>query len=289
MKSVSRRKFLKLTGTAGAAVLAASYPFFIERYIVLTNTYRIPVPNLPKEFAGFRLVQLTDLHYGSLEPLSLIGNIISRANRIPCDAIVCTGDYVLARDSTAQIDTVWPLLAGLRAPSGVFSILGNHDHWADTERSQYWLDKTGQNLRHKTVSIARNGKKLWLAGAGDFYEDHRNLDILLKDIPEPDCRIILAHNPDTADSEFNGRVDLFISGHTHGGQVDIPFIGTPILPVRNKTYSSGLKQSPRGTGVYISRGIGWAVYPIRFNCYPEISVLELVPAAPKGEPHEYPG
>jgi hypothetical protein len=89
---------------------------------------------------------------------------------------------------------------------------------------------------------------------------------------------VLAHNPDTADTAFNSRIDLMISGHTHGGQVQLPFLGAPVLPVRNKEYSSGLKRSPRGTRVFISRGIGWAVYPIRLNCLPEIAVLELVPA-----------
>lgn len=281
MKKISRRRFLKLTWGVGAVGLLASYPFFIERYIVLTNTYRIPVPNLPKAFSGFRIVQLTDLHYGTLVPLSLIRSVIARANRIECDVIVCTGDYVHEWNSTGQIDTVWPLIAELSAPSGIFSILGNHDHWANTSRSQHWLSQTGQDLRHKVTSIDRDGSKLWLVGAGDLWEDHRNLDELLNKIPESDCRIVLAHNPDTADTKFSARVDLMISGHTHGGQVNIPFVGTPILPVRNKTYSSGLKNSLRGMSVFISRGIGWAVLPIRFNCYPEIAVLELIPAEPK--------
>ena len=87
---------------------------------------------------------------------------------------------------------------------------------------------------------------------------------------------MLAHNPDTADSFFTSRVDLMISGHTHGGQVVLPFIGAPILPVANKTYSSGLKQSPKGQNVFISKGLGWAIAPVRFNCFPEIAVLELV-------------
>jgi predicted MPP superfamily phosphohydrolase len=73
-----------------------------------------------------------------------------------------------------------------------------------------------------------------------------------------------------------------ISGHTHGGQINIPFVGPPVLPVRNKAYSSGLKTSPRGTSVFISKGIGWAIYPVRFNCAPEIAVLELVPTKVKG-------
>ena len=97
-------------------------------------------------------------------------------------------------------------------------------------------------------------------------------------LSERDCRIVLAHNPDSADTDFEGRIDLMLSGHTHGGQIRIPFYGPPVLPVSNKTYSSGLKISTKQHPVFISRGIGWAIYPVRFNCFPEIPVLELVPA-----------
>jgi predicted MPP superfamily phosphohydrolase len=280
MKRITRRRFLTLAGGAGAFGLLSSYPLFIERSIVLTNTYRIPVPNLPAAFSGFRIVHLTDLHYGPLTSLAHLRSVIAGANRIKRDLVVCTGDYVRGRMTTGPIDAVWPILADLEAPMGVFSVLGNHDHWADTARSQYWLERTGQDLRHKVIGLERNGTRLWLAGAGDLWEDHENLDRMLHKIPAADCRIVLAHNPDTADTDFTARVDLMISGHTHGGQVRIPFIGAPILPVRNKNYSSGLKSSPRGLSVFISRGIGWAILPIRFNCLPELAVLELVPARP---------
>lgn len=273
---INRRKFIKYSGLVGAAGLFG-YPLFIERYIILTNYYRIKVPNLPQEFSGFRIVHLTDLHYGFLVPLAIIRNVVQRVNRLDRDLIVCTGDYVHEKGGTTQIDAVWPLLSRLSAPFGVFSVLGNHDHWADTERSLYWLDKTNQNLRHKVTALEKKGKRLWIAGAGDLWEDHRNLDRILSEIPDSECRIVLAHNPDTADSEFSGRVDLMISGHTHGGQVNIPFIGPPILSVRNKNYTSGIKTSTRGMGVFISRGIGWAIYPVRLNCPPEIAVLELIP------------
>ncbi len=279
MKKITRRHCLKLMGGAGALGLMASYPIFIERYIVLTNTYRIPVQNLPQAFSGFRIVHLTDLHLGFLVPLSLIRSVVARANRIEADLIVCTGDYVHEKRATTQIDAVWSVLAELQASSGVLSVLGNHDHWADTDRSRHWLARTGQDLSHRVRAITRDGKRLWFAGAGDLWEDHQPLDELLGDIPESDCRIVLAHNPDTADTEHTSPVDLMISGHTHGGQVDIPFVGTPVLPVKNKSYSHGLKTSPSGFPVFISRGIGWAVYPIRFNCYPEIAILELVPAS----------
>jgi predicted MPP superfamily phosphohydrolase len=280
-KLITRRQFLRLGGVIGLTGLVASYPVFIERYIILTNLYRISVPNLPEAFSGFKIVHLTDLHYGFLVPLAVIRHVIHRANRLKRDLIVCTGDFVHEREGTTQIDAVWPLIAQLNAPLGVHSTLGNHDHWADTAKSQQWLRETGQDLRHKVKAIEKDGQSFRLAGAGDLWEDHKPLDGILAGIPDHDCRIVLAHNPDTADTEFTSRVDLMISGHTHGGQVNIPFIGPPILPVRNKTYSSGLKTSPRGTKVFISKGIGWAIYPVRFNCTPEIAVLELVPASPK--------
>ena len=205
--------------------LAACYPFFIERYIVLTNLYRIPVPHLPDTFSGFRVVHLTDFHYGFLMPMRMIRHVIARANRIRRDITVCTGDYAHERNATGQIDAVWPHLAELQAPGGVFSVLGNHDHWADTDRSRYWLNRAGQDLHHTVSPIIRNGERIWLAGVGDYWEDHRNLDDSLRDIPDTECRIVLAHNPDTADTEHASRVDLMLSGHTHGGQVKIPFGG----------------------------------------------------------------
>ena len=274
---ITRRQFLKRACSVGCVGLLASYPVFIERYIVLTNIYRVAVPNLPEAFSGFRIVQLSDLHYGFLVPLGLIRHVVDRAIGLKPDLIACTGDYVHERNSTAQINHVWPVLSQLTAPSGVYSVLGNHDHWADTARSDYWLKRTQQDLRHTVARIDRERQTLWLAGAGDLWEDHRNLDIMLSKIPDSECRIVLAHNPDSADTPFSRRVDLMISGHTHGGQVDIPFVGTPILPVRNKNYSSGLKRSLRGARVFISKGIGWAIYPVRFNCFPEIAVLELIP------------
>lgn len=272
--TISRRKFL-LGSLAGCASLIASYPVLIERYIVLINKYRIPIPRLPVNFEKFTIVQLTDIHYCPLTPFNHVKKIIQRANSIPHDLTVCTGDYIHEMNSHKQIDQIWPLLSTIYAPSGVFTILGNHDHWADEGRSLYWLNRSGTSLRHKVSRLERDGQALWFVGAGDFWEDHESIDYLMRKIPDDDCRIILAHNPDSADTVFEKSFDLMIAGHTHGGQVRIPFWGPPLLPVKNKNYSSGLKRSSRGFPVFISRGIGWSLYPIRFNCFPEVAVLEL--------------
>jgi len=278
---VNRRRFLKLASSLGVSSLLFGYPVVIERNRVMVNRYRIPVPHLPEPFRGFTLVHLTDIHYGPLVSLHMVRQIVGQANRLKKDAVVCTGDYVHERNKRDQIDRVGPVLSELTARSGVYSVLGNHDHWADPERSRYWLKRSGQDLSHRLRAVERGRDRIWLAGAGDLWEDHEPLDRLLGRIPPEDCRIVLAHNPDTADTDYEGRVDLMICGHTHGGQVNIPFIGPPVLPVKNKDYSSGLKSSPRGTRVFISKGLGWSICPVRFNCLPEIAVLELIPDVPE--------
>ncbi len=273
-QKISRRKFLKLGLLGSIGTLISSYPVFIERYIFKVNTYQIPVSNLPSNFNGFTIAQLTDLHYGFLMPLFVVERIIHKINTIHKDLIVCTGDYIHEKNGTTEIDTVWSHLTKLNAQYGVYSVLGNHDHWGDTDRSLYWLEKSGQNIRHEAIPITRGEERIWIGGAGDFWEDELGIDKAFHRVPTNECKILLSHNPDSADTISRTRIDLMISGHTHGGQVNIPFVGPPILPVQNKSYSMGFIRGEK-TNVYISRGLGWAILPVRFNCYPEISVLKL--------------
>ncbi len=273
--SLSRRDFIKYGFLSGVGSLIASYPFLIERYNFQVNTYQIPVPNLPRAFNGFKIVQLTDLHFGFLMPLFVVKHLIHKINTLEKDIIVCTGDYIHEFDSDSQIDTIWPYLMKLSAKHGVYSVLGNHDHWGDFRRSLYWIERSGQNVRHKSISIAEKGERIWIGGAGDYLEDDLSIDKAFQNVPSNECKILLAHNPDSADSYFTTNVDLMISGHTHGGQINIPFIGPPVLAVKNREYSSGFIRSAK-TNLYISRGLGWSILPVRFNCPPEISVLKLV-------------
>lgn len=271
---MNRRQFIKRGIFWGIGGLIASYPLFIERFRFQINTYKIPVPNLPAGFNGFTVVQLTDFHYGFLMPLSVVKHLLARVKSFKKDVIVCTGDYVNQHRKTTQIDAIWPELSKLSAPHGVYSVLGNHDHWADFSRSLHWLDKSGQNIRHNAVALQKSSDKIWFGGCGDYMEDKIGLDEAFRNVPLEDCKIALAHNPDTADTYFKTRVDLMICGHTHGGQVNIPFWGPPILSVQNKAYSSGFIVTPK-TRLFISKGLGWAILPVRFNCLPEISILKL--------------
>ncbi|MCP3933110.1 MAG: metallophosphoesterase [Bacteroidetes bacterium] len=271
---MNRRTFLKLLFSTSTIVLLGSYPILIERNIVKVNRYQIFLSDLPKSFNGYTIAHLTDLHLGTLVSESFIEGVVNKTNKLKTDIIACTGDYVHERNTTKEINKVWPILSMLKAKDGVFSVLGNHDHWADTNRSLYWLEKSGQNIRHKSVSINRGSEKLTIGGAGDYWEDDINIDKAFSNSHVDECRILLSHNPDSIDTNYKTKVSLTLSGHTHGGQVRIPFYGAPILPVKNKRYSSGLISTEK-TKLFVCRGIGWAIYPIRFNCYPEIAVLEL--------------
>src|SRR4030042_1395773 len=161
---MNRRQFLKRALWGGAATaLVGTYPFFIERYIVGVNKYTIPVPNLPHEFDGLRVIHLTDLHYGPLMPLAILVEVIQKTNELEKDIVVCTGDYVRGAAAARNIEAIWSLMASLRAPGGVYTVLGNHDHWASTEQSLHWLNKSGHiNLRHKAPPLSRNATPLWL-------------------------------------------------------------------------------------------------------------------------------
>ncbi len=294
--SITRRQFLRagLAFTAGAVLATGalvSYPLFIERHLIEINQYQIPVPYLPDAFEGFRIAHLTDLHYGPLVSKSFISRVLKLTQQLAPDLIVSTGDIVHGQNAAESIDVIWPLLGELRAKWGVFAVPGNHDYWADPDRTLSWMKRTGQDLYKTVTPLQRQGARIWLGGTGDHWEDSNDIDIIFQDVPLSECRICLAHNPDTADLNYRSRVDLFLCGHTHGGQIWWPVLNRPIsprqLPVKNKAYAHGYVHNEEKR-LFISRGIGWAVLPIRFNCPPEIAILEFIKDPGDRDPVQHP-
>ncbi len=284
-KRRSRRKFL---GYAGALTLGggfAGYAGGYERLQCQFNHYRIAVPRLPKPFQGLRVLHVSDIHYGFFFDRSRLKEMIARISEVPKDVIVATGDFVAELRAPEQVKEFWSIFRELEAPGGVFSVLGNHDHWNFEETALECLAESGQDLYGKVSRIEREGERLWLAGARDFQTQPQRVDPLLEEIPPKECRVVLAHNPDSADTVSSRRVDLFLCGHTHGGQVRLPGLGAVVLPVRNRSYVSGKVRSQRGDRVFISRGIGCTGLPIRFLAPPEIPILELVRGASGADPH----
>jgi predicted MPP superfamily phosphohydrolase len=158
-------------------------------------------------------------------------------------------------------------------------VLGNHDHWTDPA----WVSSTAESYgvtmlsnSAQRLSDAENG--LWLVGVDDIWVGAGDLERALGGVPEDSSKLLLVHEPDFADKAARSGIDLQLSGHSHGGQVRLPLIGAPLLPLWGRRYPIGL-QKAQAMWVYTSRGLGLIEPAVRFNCRPEVTLLTLTRAA----------
>lgn len=253
------------------------YGFSTERYALSVNTYPLYFDGLPAAFDGYTILLVADLHYGLFMSEPWIREILKRANRAGADCIIGAGDYVKKKRTRSQLDAVWPMLKTLKAPDGVWFVNGNHDQWADHAYSLRLLEESGTSLRHRSMLIRRGSEAIAVAGCGDARGgDEPGLDTALAGIPAGLFTIVVAHNPGTADLPHRKKVDLYLCGHTHGGQIVIPFIQHPVMiPPDWPDYDSGLKHNAENEAIFISRGIGWGIVPVRLNCPPELALIQL--------------
>jgi len=164
---------------------------------------------------------------------------------------------------------------------GVFAVLGNHDYWADREAVTEAITKAGITLLiNDGVHPNKEEEELHIVGVDDALAGQANVHEALRSVPAEGCAILLAHEPDFADiAAKDPRVALQLSGHSHGGQVRIPFRGPVLLPHLAHKYPQGLWQL-ENMMLYVNRGIGMSYLPIRLNCRPEVTLLELTQAEP---------
>ncbi len=286
---LTRRGFIRLS-LLGAICILGGKGFINTRNLQLLEV-NVNLKNLPSAFDGMRIGQITDIHAGPLVPRELIKKGVDMIMSNRPDLIVLTGDFV-----SGATKTLWTTYGGfkqkhfeycmeelgrLKAPMGIFAVLGNHDFWSGLEvvaKIARGLDDIGvQVLRNEVELIKKGEQNLYLLGVDDYWEDSYSLTKALDDIPGDSCRILLSHNPDVnEDIEFlKTRIDLIISGHTHGGQIVLPFFGAPYLPSPfGQKYRSGLiRDKERQT--YVSRGLGLFFVPVRLNCPPDVSLLVL--------------
>lgn len=262
-------------GLAGAGALAA-YAFLVEpRWLEVTRP-RIHLRDLPAPLEGLRIALLTDLHAGGGTPLSVVRRACRLAMAERPDLVAITGDLV--EDDAPGFAAVLEALDRLDAPLGVYAVPGNHDHVVGYGR---WRREVGahpriRDLTNDAVIHELDGVRLCVAGVDDLSLGNPSLRAL----PPPeerDVTILLAHDPEQAERarRADDRVDLIVSGHTHGGQVRLPWVGAIRNPVeRDDLYEEGLRRRP-WTQVYTSRGVGTVHLPVRFLCRPEVAVLEL--------------
>ena len=287
----TRRKFLQM-GAAGVAVGAAATVgdgVIFEANRPQLVSIEVPLTRLAASWDGFRIAQLSDLHYDDHFSVVPLRKAIAIVNHLQPDLVVLTGDFVTsplrdprrrntrrgARAAAKAIEPCAELLAQLRAQSGVLAILGNHDVSADAPHVTAVLQSYAiPVLCNRSIPLEREGSRLWLSGVDDVLEGKPNLDLTLSGIPPDEPVVLLAHEPDWADSVVKRPVDLQISGHSHGGQIRLPLIGAPYLPVLGRKYPWGLRRIGPLT-LYTNCGIGTIRIAMRLNCPPEVTLFTL--------------
>lgn len=298
-KALSRRELLADIGIATSSALAAGALYkscAVDAWELKTRSYTVPIADLPRSLNNLRIVQISDTHLGTRVNAEFIRECVARAIDLQPDLIALTGDYI--HNGTNYIDDAaklfQPLFDNLTFRAGgkpipSLAVLGNHDWYGDSrmmsralqQRGAYMLDNDRVFLNANTREIQSTPPRegLCLAGLGDYLEDVIRPDLALANIPRHMPRILLSHNPDTAEDPRvivpARRVDLQLSGHTHGGQVRLPVLGTPIIPSRyGSKYAGGFVNGP-AFPVIISRGVGTSGIPVRWHVPAEVVVIEL--------------
>lgn len=252
------------------------YARFVEPRRLQVQRVTLPLPRLPAEFAGLRIVQFSDLHLGGWLKPARLQTWLARVNALQPDLVIITGDFV--DEATEQpVDELVAVLQTLQSPT--LAVLGNHDHRSGAAQVRQALTACGvQVLRNRVHTLQRGEAQLSFAGLGDQAWGDDDLDALLDQLPPQGCAILLAHEPDVADiATASERFALQLSGHTHGGQVRLPLLNRAhVLPAWGQHYSAGLARVG-GLTVYTNRGLGMIRPWLRFNCRPELTLLELTP------------
>lgn len=277
---ISRRAFLRLLA-AGAVTPAAlgggiAYARYVEPYWYEVTDVPLRLDRLDPAFEGYRIVQLSDIHLDELTTRERLAQVVAETNALSPDVVVVTGDFLSGpRVGTLAHDLVITL-RDLAPRDGTFAILGNRDYWAGEAVVRQVIRDSGLiDVNNAVHTLRRGAAQLHIAGVDDVWVGKDRLDFVLRRLPDTGAAILLAHEPDFADtSAATGRFDVQLSGHSHGGQVVLPLLGRLVLPGMAEHYPSGLYRVG-DMWQYTNRGLGMIHPRIRFNCRPEITVFTL--------------
>jgi len=267
--------------TSGDACIKRAPWVSSDRFAV--NNERIWLDALPEAFSGLRIVQISDIHHGLFLPEQWLAEAVQQTNRLRADIIVLTGDFVTY--SRANIEPAAEILSRLRARYGVLAVLGNHDFRVGADAVTSALRRKHiEVLRNQHVAIQFGGSSLYVAGVDD-YGYGADVRRAVRGIPRDSATVLLAHNPRIIHLASRHGVSLVLSGHTHGGQVNLPLLGTVYgrSPERLRYKIGWDRLGP--TQIYVNRGIGTIVLPWRLRCPAEITHLELLPGTSEGCQH----
>ncbi len=279
----TRRNFLIGTGVTAAGL--AFYSGEIARHELDIVHRPIVIAKLPEPFHGYRIVQLSDIHLDEYTEPFFLERIVRQVNTLAPDLVLLTGDFITHGSLTFiagghALRRCSEILTTLTAPLR-YAVLGNHDVNFDAPEVVRALTAQGTPvLVNQYLPVERKGARIWLCGVDDPGTSSPNLDLAIPARPDGPV-ILMAHEPDYADDVVahprGHLVDLMLAGHSHGGQVRLPFLGPLILPPMGLKYPEGHYRVDQ-MQLYVNRGLGTVGLPFRLNCPPEITVITLQPA-----------
>ena len=265
-------------GLLAIAIFSLVYVFQIEPQWFEVVPIEITIPNLAAEFEDFTIVQISDIHADTSMTVKKLARIAKLIDQQQPDIIAITGDFVTLKSDPKTTQLLENTFKQFSPKEKTLAVLGNHDHWSNSEKIRSLLHNSNVlDISNYLYTIERNNSKLIIAGVDDYWEHKSDLDSVLQQLKQEDNApaILLAHEPDFADiSAATHKFALQISGHSHGGQVRIPFQKPPVLPPFAHKYPVGRYQVDEMIQ-YTNRGVGMVLPAVRFNCRPEITVFTL--------------
>jgi predicted MPP superfamily phosphohydrolase len=247
---------------------------FIEQYWLQTNYVPLSFNHLPDTFSGLSIIQFSDVHFGNFYSYKKFEQVVSRINELKPDLIFFTGDlYDATQGHTSE--ACIPLLSGLKARYGKWAVLGNHDYRSGSQNVVKLLKKSDFTvLRNENQILKCDDQHIRIVGLDDVILGKPDLHKALAGVQDQEFTMLLVHEPDYADIAADYPIDLQFSGHSHGGQIRLPFIGALKPTKKGRKYIQGLYKIKKSKlQLYTNRGIGMTFLPIRLFCRPEITVF----------------
>lgn len=284
-EKVTRRTFIKKAIGSFIAVAASGtgsyfYAREVEPRMLDLTRHKIKSELLPIGFDGIKIIQFSDTHLGFQYTMEQLEKLISKINKIQPDIIFFTGDLLDDPRNFTEKNMVISLLSKLTAPLGKFAVYGNHDHGGyGSDLYKTIMELSGFNLLLNTSAVVKllDGSSLRIAGIDDAMLGKPDLAAAMTGIPQNSFTILLSHAPDKADEAVQYPIQLQLSGHSHGGQIQIPFYGPWVTPPFAEKYVEGFYTigDEKALKLYVNRGLGTTRLPFRFLSQPELALFTL--------------